>query len=160
MGWVKVGSDLGLPMLHKMSIQVSSPPFPSPPFSYLLFWKFAGQIQMCSTNRKDLPRSTPFPLQWGWIADYGVDYEIRWVIANSGTRSYTPWVFFTVSVTKTAQLKDLFLCHELLGKIIIKPRLFLGCGPKQGLLVAENQKQQFFKGTVPRDFRLLSFQRF
>jgi hypothetical protein len=26
--------------------------------------------------RRDLLHSTPFPLQWGWIADYGVDYEM------------------------------------------------------------------------------------
>jgi hypothetical protein len=25
--------------------------------------------------RRDLLHSTPFPLQWGWIADYGLDYD-------------------------------------------------------------------------------------
>jgi hypothetical protein len=32
---------------------------------------------MCSTNRRDLPHSTPFSLKWGWIADYGVDFKVR-----------------------------------------------------------------------------------
>ncbi len=39
---------------------------------------------MYSTNRRDLPHSTPFPLQLGWIAYYLVDFEVRWVIVISG----------------------------------------------------------------------------
>jgi hypothetical protein len=35
------------------------------------------KIQMCSTNRRDLPHSTHFSLYGKWIVDYGVDNEIR-----------------------------------------------------------------------------------
>ncbi len=30
---------------------------------------------MCSTNRRDLPHSTPFHLKWGWIACYRMRSE-------------------------------------------------------------------------------------
>jgi hypothetical protein len=56
---------------------------------------------MCSTNRRDLPHSTLFPLKWGWIADNGIDYEIRWVKVNPGIGSHTPcFSLNTVSVYK------------------------------------------------------------
>ncbi len=56
------------------------------PLSFFLFvdLELSKQIQMCSTIRRDLPYYTPFPLWWWWISDYGVDYEIMWVIVNSG----------------------------------------------------------------------------
>jgi len=74
----------GIALLHEMSIQrhkVSSHPF-APPSLYLCLHKklvleISRQIQMFSTKGRDLPHPTPFPLLWGWIADYGVDYEIR-----------------------------------------------------------------------------------
>ncbi len=85
-----------MPMFHEMSIQrhkVSSHPLPAP-FQYFVshkkpVMKITRKIQMCSTNRRDLPHSTPFPLLWGWKAEYEVDYEIRWVKVNSSIWSHT-----------------------------------------------------------------------
>ncbi len=61
MGWVKVGSDLGLPMLHKCLFKSALTPSLPPPFLFVVL-EINRQIQMCSTNRRDLSRSTPFPL--------------------------------------------------------------------------------------------------
>ncbi len=92
---VKVSSGMKLPMLHEISIQrhkVSSHSFPSLYFCLHKnrFWKLADRYKCVQPNRRDLPHPTPFPLWWGLITDYGVDYEIRWVIVNSGIGSHTP----------------------------------------------------------------------
>jgi hypothetical protein len=65
-------------MLHKMFIQtqmVSSHPFSVLSLFLLAVLEISRRMQMCSTV--DLPHSTPFPLWWEWMADYGVDYEIK-----------------------------------------------------------------------------------
>jgi hypothetical protein len=71
----------------------SSHSLPSPLSLISLFLivvlEITRKIQMFSTNWRDLLHSTPFPLSWGWIAVYEVNYEIRWVIVNSGIGSHT-----------------------------------------------------------------------
>jgi hypothetical protein len=36
--------------------------------------EISRQMHVCSTNRRDLPHSVPFPFVMGGIADYGVDF--------------------------------------------------------------------------------------
>jgi hypothetical protein len=55
----------------------------------LVVLEIGRQIQMCLTNRRDLPHFIPFPLYGGWIADFRVDYEIRGVIVDSGIGPHT-----------------------------------------------------------------------
>jgi hypothetical protein len=74
-------------MLHKMSIQnIRSAPTPALPLPFLHILPVpicCFGNQETGTNalnqKRDHTNSTPFPLKWGLIADYGVDYEIRWV---------------------------------------------------------------------------------
>ncbi len=89
-------SVIGLSMLHKIYSKTSlTPSLPIlctvyTPFPCWLIWKLSDRYKCAQTNRRDLPHSIPFSLKWGMIADYRVDYEIRWVIVNSGIGSHTP----------------------------------------------------------------------
>jgi hypothetical protein len=66
---IKVSSAMGSPKLHKMPIQrhkVNSHPLP-PPYLHLCLYKnrfleISRQVEKCSTNKRDLPDSTLFPL--------------------------------------------------------------------------------------------------
>ncbi len=57
-----------------------------------------------------LSHFTPFPLLWGWIADYGVDYEIRWVVVNSGVRAHAP-CFVEYSLRMSNKIWPCVCCH-------------------------------------------------
>ncbi len=67
------------PMLLKCLFNyIRSALTPSPPPSAYLFLldvsEISRQMQMFSTNRRDLPHSAPFPFVMGGIADYRVDF--------------------------------------------------------------------------------------
>jgi hypothetical protein len=55
---------------------------------------------MCSTNRRDLPTSPLSLCSGGWIADYGVHYEI--ICINSGIGSHT-LCFFSLNTVSVHQ---------------------------------------------------------
>jgi hypothetical protein len=87
-------------MLYKMSVQgrksalpPSLPLLPRPysHFSYLLFGKLADRHKCAQPIGEIFP---PRPLslhKWRWITDYGDDYEIKWVIVNSGIGAHITW---------------------------------------------------------------------
>ena len=64
---------------------------------------------MCSTSRRDLPHSTPFPLQFGWIADCGVDYVIN------RTRIVVDFAFAIRHANISVQYKLVHVHYRILG---------------------------------------------
>ncbi len=70
----------GLPVLNEMStyLKTKGQLLPISSSFYVIkneFWKLADRYKMCSTNKRDLPTPPLSILLFGWIADYGIDYE-------------------------------------------------------------------------------------
>ncbi len=68
--------------------------------------EISRQIKRCSTNGRDLPHSTlPFVVGMDWIADYGVDYEIK--VSYSQLRHRVPYT--TCFSLNTVSARYIFL---------------------------------------------------
>jgi hypothetical protein len=56
----------------------------------------------------------PFPFVGGWIADYVIDFEIRWIVVDSGIGSHTP-CFSLDSASGIHLLTEWLGTHERIG---------------------------------------------